>query len=153
MMERLEKALEADQLYEYLLGKEGYYFHPALANLPTDPLAAFHFVEQHYQRDAAILEQCKMAIGRMSADPEFSWFSLYYLYALLNFLRVRNIRMELSTLVRQIEGNLLSHKEQLIANTSYEGSEWKNGLWGDVMRMVTMIGKEQGIEFLRLNAR
>lgn len=149
-MEKLEKALEADQLYEYLLGKEGYYFHPALANLPTDPLAAFHFVEQHYQRDPSILEKIANAIARMSADAAFSWFSLYYLYALLNFLRIRNIRMDLSVLVRQVEDNLLSHKTRLIANTSYEGSNWKNGLWDDVMRMAAMIGKELGVEFSRL---
>lgn len=150
-MEKLEKALEADQLYEYLLGKEEYYFHPALANLPTDPLAAFHFVEQHYRVDVSILEKVKEAIVRMSADAAFSWFSLYYLYALLNFLRVGNIRMDLSTLVRKIEDNLLSHKTQLIANTSYGGSDWKNGLWGDVMRMATMMGKDLGVEFSRLD--
>ena len=130
-MNRLDKAIQSDQLYEYLLGKDEYYFHPSMANLPTDPLMAFHYVEDYYTRDHTILDEIQSGIARMSADPAFSWFSLYYLYALLNFVRLRNIRTDLSGLVREVESNVLSHKTLLINDTSYEGAEWQDGLWGD----------------------
>ena len=146
-MEQLEKALQKDQLYEYLLGRDEYYFHPAMANLPTDPLVAFQYVEKYYERDHTILDHMQVAIARMSADPCFSWFSLYYLYALLHFLRIRNIRADADELVTYVEEHLLSHKPRLIADTSYEGAEWKNGLWGDVTRMARMMRKELGVNF------
>jgi hypothetical protein len=149
-MDKLKRALERNELYQYFTGEGEYYFHPSMADLPTDPVVAFQYIELYYDHDPAILEEVQKTLLKMSEDTLMSWFSLYYLYALLTFCRAKGITTDLQALVKAIEYSLEHHRPALTDNRSFEGGQWKNGLWGDVTRVAMMIKNEFGFLFSKV---
>lgn len=149
-MEKLRRSLERNELYQYMAGKGEYYFHPSMADLPTDPDTAFRYIELYYDEDPAILGDVHKALLRMGEDPVMSWFSLYYLYALLTFHRAKGIGTDVHPLVRDIESNLERHRTPLTGNRAFEGSQWNNGLWGDVTRLTSIIRDDFQVPFSKI---
>jgi hypothetical protein len=150
MNDKVQRALENDELFQYMVGEGDYYFYPEMADLPTDPVVAFHFLVEAYKDNPDLLERTGATIGVMSSNATFSWFSLYYLLGLLTFLRARGINSDATDLIGLVETNVAKYKSSLMNNYAYEGSQWSDGLWGDVVRLATIIEKDFDVSMKKI---
>jgi hypothetical protein len=144
-MERLRQSIERKEVYEYMIGRNGYSYPNPYADMPTNPHDVFDSFKAMYSQSKAISvwKTCLENVVRMSADTEYSWLSLYYMVAYMRFeARDKQDVPPSADYINMVVENIKMQKETLSASKRWVGNDYEDGLWGDVQRMIGNIEEE-----------
>jgi hypothetical protein len=139
--EHLIEMVERDQLYLFLTGEGVYRYTPSYMDMPTDTELIVNTIGEYYRLGhPEIISSFKAAVLQVSREPAAAWLAPYYCDEYLWLLKNHHIPDEDAlAFVGSVLNNLLKIKEFLMADRRWIGENFKNGLWGDVLRMVKVI--------------
>ncbi|MCB2377403.1 hypothetical protein LGH70_07415 [Hymenobacter sp. BT635] len=148
--DKLQQALGKGELFEYMVGENGYAYRNPYADMPTYPAEVFGSVVSYFDMtgNTSVWADFDASLLVLSADNEYSWLSLYYLVEYLRYSR-RQRPVDLTALSATVLANLRATKGALQQATKWGGRDYPDGLWGDARRMVHNINEEHQLN-LRL---
>lgn len=136
-----EKAFKNNEFYELLLGLNNYNVN-APASVPTDwTLIIYNGIFELYKHNTNQQEAIKIifydAIKKLINGNEIElWVSSYIIFLMLHYQMKNKAPFTLSNEILNLFKSKLSEmKDQLSANKKYEGSQYSNGLYGDIERL------------------
>ena len=146
---KLQEAISRGELFEYMVGEKDYEYVCRDADVPTEDQVVFSSIAALYKKtmDVAIWKYFEATWIELSASPLYSWVSLYYLSNYLHYHSLADsYSLDLKKILPVIISNLKMNKASLVKNKRWVGRGYKDGLWGDVKRMVTNIHRNYGLE-------
>lgn len=144
----LGEVLKKGELYEFFTGQKNYYKANAYEESPMDTDFVFEQFKEYYLKtnDAHIWELFEETLIKVSNSYPYSCMSLYYLYDYLSFRNTKRIEIhDLENLLNSILTPIILQKQSLSGNFNWIGKKFKNGLWGDLVRMSKIINEKFGL--------
>ncbi len=148
MDSNLERAIKSNELFLYLSGQKDYATICVLADMPTDPLIVLERVEKPFTDNLDFRSKFLSALTEMSKSKEYSWLTMYYILGLLKISKRTGKHYLDHQMLEVFSHYIKSNKEVLEMNFKWMGKEWPNGLWGDVLRMSTIIQQRFDLEIV-----
>ena len=89
---------------------------------------------------------------KITDNADGAWLSLYYLsfYLSYRFYKKRDF-IDLKVISERVIKGLNMNKEILINTNDYGGNQFKDGLWGDVIRLTSILNEKYGSEILNID--
>lgn len=143
----IENILNKKELPNYIAGFSGYRI-PAPGLVPTNPETVFDSLKLLIENNDSFRGEFLEAYKETCKMPEYCWFSLYYLFDMRSFEKRTKIELISSEIIQLLASSLRKYKAQLEGSKEWEGSQWPNGLWGEVQRMNRIISESLGIAVL-----
>lgn len=145
-LELLKEAIANNELTEFIMGStKKYYLVCQYADMPTDPDQVFDSFKEYYQltNDKNIWASFENEITNLNKISDGAWFSVYYLSMYLSYRKYTEKElMDLKSTIKVIENGLNRFKTELEKNKKWVGNDFKNGLWGDVLRLVNILNNK-----------
>jgi len=136
-----EKAFKNNEFYELLLGLNDYNIN-APASVPTDwTLIIYNGIFELYKRNSNQQETIKIAfydaVKKLINGNEIElWVSSYIIFLMLHYQMKNKAPFNISDeILNLFKCRLSKMKDQLSNNKEYEGSQYTNGLYGDIERL------------------
>jgi hypothetical protein len=136
---KLREAVEKGELFEYMVGENGYEYVSRDADVPTEDQVVFASIVALYRetKDDSIWKYFQATWLAISTDATYSWLSLYYLYHCVNYItQPESYHIDIKGILPSIIDNLKKNKKYLSKNKRWVGSNYSDGLWGDAKRMI-----------------
>lgn len=136
---KLREAIDRGELFEYMVGENGYEYVSRDADVPTEDQVVFASIVALYRetKDVGIWKYFQVTWLAISTDATYSWLSLYYLYHCINYVaKPESYHIDIKGKLPLIINNLKKNREALSKDKRWVGSNYPEGLWGDVKRMV-----------------
>ena len=151
--EKLQQALQRGELFEYMVGEKGYEYTNQYADVPTDDETVFISVKEYSKvtNDPLIWPAFQRAWVTMSANSNYSWFTLYYLYLYLRHFPDTNQQpIALAAILPLLTTNIQHNKESLSHDQRWMGRGLPQGLWDNVIQMANTINHKFNLS-IKLN--
>lgn len=132
------------ELLLFFKGENGTEIPCSYSDLPTDPTKVIDKIKNEFITDNIFRNTVIDNIIRLSQDAKYSWFSLYYLYLVFRLINDNKLPINIKEVIFEIEKGIISSEHQLRSTFNWVGSNYKNGLWGDVERLTNIIFEEFG---------
>jgi hypothetical protein len=149
-MEKIHHAIKEKELLLFLMGKGEYAFSNHYSNTPTDPHKVLDSIKIVIEGGnyPYIKDEFISSLIKLSQNQDLCWLSLYYLVGCMrwnarNQILIPNINELASTLIKNVSNN----ESFLNRNNNWIGAEYKDGIWGDVTRMIFNINEEFNTHF------
>ena len=151
--EKTKYAFEHDEVFELLMGEKGYAYQAPMvpAAVPTHDEYIFEKGIYPYYKAATDTEKAEIcskitsAIRYMinSESEVVVWWALSLLFGQkLSEDKYKDSPFFISNeLLNEIKPSIIKHKEKLQQSKLYEGGGNSEGLWGDVLRLSTLLKK------------
>lgn len=158
--EKTKYAFENGEVLELLMGYKGYSYQAPkyIASVPTcDEFIFENGIYPYYRaidnnNKKQVIHKLEESFHKMmkSDDVISVWWALSLLYGQkLSEAKYKDSPFFISDiLLKEIKENLISKKEQLQINKEFEGAGYDNGLWGDVLRINSLLMQTFNISVL-----
>lgn len=156
----LLKAIKEKEVIKYLEGKDGYNFeveHWVNASAPTDwtkiipkGIYAVYRENPEFKIDE-IYEDALLEM--MDGDP----FDIYVALPIIHFQLIREERnaspftIDKIKVLKKLSQTLIRNKEKLMNYFEWEGKKYKEGIWGEVIRIDKLFKSKWNISIIDYN--
>jgi hypothetical protein len=154
--ELVKRASKSDKIMELLEGKSEYRCEVSEfigANVPTDWAQIIDsgiYEEYRFNKDEELKEKMKNAICMMCQGNEFE----IYCATMIMFFQIMsekrneapfNISIQLMPILKQA---LQNNKEKLELYKEWTGKQYKNGVWGDIERVNSILNEDYDLTII-----
>ncbi|MCG8580369.1 MAG: hypothetical protein MI866_10645 [Bacteroidales bacterium] len=138
----MENNKELKDILTLLRGEVNNGFICIHADLPIDAGKVVNYYKKDIVNDNDFREKFLLALRMLADDKGFSWLVMYYISSLLWLHRYSVFPLDFTEFISYFNFCLRKYESSLKQNNSWVGTDYKNGLWGDVERMATNIYEE-----------
>lgn len=135
-----EALLEGD-IVELLTGRGGYALPNPYLDTPTEPIQVFAGIVASFGDNAKAMKSVLDGILTASKDPDYAWFSVYYLFDVIANAKLFGAGFDLQAFVNQVLANVRQQEKHLRTLKKWAGAQDPDGCWGIVDRLVGQIRK------------
>jgi hypothetical protein len=145
-LQLLNEAIARNEFSEFIIcSNKKYHLVCQYSDMPTDPDQVFDSIKEYYEltNDKSIWSSFENEITNLNKISYGSWLSVYYLSMYLSYRKYTGKELiNLDETIKVIENGLEKFKTELEQNKKWAGYEFENGLWGDVIRLVSIVNKK-----------
>ena len=147
----LRKALAKRNLLAYMIGDKGYEYVCPYADVPTYHEEVFDSIIGYVteSKDYNVWNNFISCLLKISVDPTYSWFALYYVSAYARYFdKKENIPVPLDDFLSKIVANIQANKSALCKDQRWMGRGFTDGLWDNAIRMAAILKRDLGLDII-----
>jgi hypothetical protein len=146
----LREALAKNELLDYMLGAKGHEYVCPYADVPTYHAEVFDSLVGYasQSQDDGIWSCFISSLLAISANPTYSWFTLYYVSAYLGYFNQQDEPIALDTIMPKLTANIQANKSALSKDQRWMGRGFPNGLWDNATSMAAILNRDLGLSIM-----